>query len=469
MLAAQTAGLCATAFLVWSRTIVPRLPYQTIAGMTAQALIGAFAACALSAVLTVAIWFFLSRSLRGSAAQALRTARTAVWFAPAAILLASLSPAAIGVALILVVSVTRLLYSEWRDLAAAAPPPVTDHASPGTMLLPRTSLADVAPALLAAAGLEGSAVAFLGRYPLAAAASIALGVAMLTLALLITGIAESRREESLPRSVFGLLLTVILAATLTVGGLAGRGSGRDAGGAGSDADQGFLDAVRGVLHERRTPLARTAAPRPVVTRLYPHGPVMPGIILQVDTPPQTTRLPAPRRLVIAPLRIVASPQPTAIPFSGLYSIFRASYDEPPEGSPVERGTPLKQGFETTDFTPMRMEAYQNLTHPIDLSCCGAIDMMLSNADRFEGGLEIEPILRDTEHNPPPLSLGRRGLTLAHRPWGDLQPVSQTLRFPVPAGGPLRQFNQIAVLFHLAAYRADHSARISIDRFVLVPP
>ncbi len=200
-----------------------------------------------------------------------------------------------------------------------------------------------------------------------------------------------------------------------------------------------------------------------------HGPVMPGIILQVDSPSQTPFIVPRRRMTIAPLRIVEAPRPTAIPFSGLYSIFRASYEQPPEGSPVARGTPLKQGFETTDFTPMRMEAYQNLAHAIDLSCCGAVDLAVSDADRFEGGLEIELILRDTAHNPPPLSLGRRGLASAHRSSGDLQPVPQTLRFPVPAGGPLRQFDQIAVLFHLAPYRADHSARISIDRFVLVPP
>ncbi len=253
MLAAQTVGLCATAFLVWSRSIVPSLPYQTPGGMALQALAGALAACALSAFLSVVIWFLLFRSLRGSAAQALRTGRTAVWFGPAAILLASLSPAAIGVALVLVVSVTRLLYSEWRELAVAAPPLSPVPAVPGAMLLPGPRLADLAPALLAAAGLEASVVAFLGRYPVAAATSIALGVAMLTLALLMAGIAEPRREESLPRSAFGLLLTVILAATLTVGGLAGRGYGRGARGSGSDADPGFLEAMRRVMHERKAP------------------------------------------------------------------------------------------------------------------------------------------------------------------------------------------------------------------------
>ena len=58
-----------------------------------------------------------------------RTAGVAVWFAPACILLSQLSPATLLAALVLVITATRLLYSEWSrrtppaPRAAPVPPP----------------------------------------------------------------------------------------------------------------------------------------------------------------------------------------------------------------------------------------------------------------------------------------------------------------------------------------------------------
>ena len=43
-----------------------------------------------------------------------------------------------------------------------------------------------------------------------------------------------------------------------------------------------------------------------------------------------------------------------------------------------------------------------------------------------------------------------------------------LRFPVPAGSAIRQFNELEVVFHRDRVRIDRSARIAIERFVLVP-
>jgi len=52
--------------------------------------------------------------------------------------------------------------------------------------------------------------------------------------------------------------------------------------------------------------------------------------------------------------------------------------------------------------------------------------------------------------------------------GGFQPVPETLNFAVPAHSSLREFNEISVSFHFNAIRNDRSARISIERFVLVP-
>jgi hypothetical protein len=58
--------------------------------------------------------------------------------------------------------------------------------------------------------------------PLLAAVLFSLTTAMLTFASLSSGAYEPQTNRSLPRSILGLVLTVILAAGLTVGGLAGH-------------------------------------------------------------------------------------------------------------------------------------------------------------------------------------------------------------------------------------------------------
>jgi hypothetical protein len=43
-----------------------------------------------------------------------------------------------------------------------------------------------------------------------------------------------------------------------------------------------------------------------------------------------------------------------------------------------------------------------------------------------------------------------------------------LRFSIPAGSAIRQFNELEVVFHRDRVRMDRSARIAIERFVLAP-
>lgn len=115
MLIAQVAGLCATGWIVWSVAVLPRLTRQPLADIVRSALLQTLFACGSGAAITLVLYLAIARSIRRDAALlALRTSATAVWFAPAAILLTALSPAAIGAALVLVVSATRLLYDQWR-------------------------------------------------------------------------------------------------------------------------------------------------------------------------------------------------------------------------------------------------------------------------------------------------------------------------------------------------------------------
>jgi hypothetical protein len=47
-------------------------------------------------------------------------------------------------------------------------------------------------------------------------------------------------------------------------------------------------------------------------------------------------------------------------------------------------------------------------------------------------------------------------------------AAELLRFPIPREQALRQFDELVVRFERPAVRAQQSANIAIERFVLVP-
>ena len=120
-----------------------------------------------------------------------------------------------------------------------------------------------------------------------------------------------------------------------------------------------------------------------------------------------------------------------------------------------------------------MKALQKLDHPVDLACCSAIQVAISNADRYPGTIALELLLVDTQASGPLFqSLGQRDvLSRPNVKRSELAviPVTEVLEFSVPRGTRIRQFDGIQVLFHRAFFRADRSARISIEHFILVPP
>src|SRR5262249_25212111 len=151
------------------------------------------------------------------------TSAAGAWFAPAIILLSEFSPMSLGAALVLVVVTTRLLYSEWRRLHPPEPPlpvwipqdPMFGEADPPPVPL----LKALTPTIAVAIAMQFSVAAFAARANLLAGALVAMTTAMLTMCAISRGLGESRQPQSLPRSILGLLLTILLAAGLTVGGL----------------------------------------------------------------------------------------------------------------------------------------------------------------------------------------------------------------------------------------------------------
>jgi hypothetical protein len=216
-----------------------------------------------------------------------------------------------------------------------------------------------------------------------------------------------------------------------------------------------------------------------VSRVYaePTGTVdiaddgFPGVILWPEVKRET--------VIVAPLpswlKTSVSPvprQPFSILFSGQYWMFRPPNVRPPQKSYFQRKTPVAMSFVTTDHIPLFMEAHQRLEHSIDLACCSAIRMAISNADRYAGTIHLELILLEvTANRQRSQSLGKAETLSRPLPsfWGGNVPVaSEMLNYPIPAGGALRAFNQITVVFHRDPVRIERSARIAIERFVLVP-
>ena len=479
MLMAQVAGLTATAWTVWTFSVLPRLDREPLAGIAVQALKYTSLACGAGAVISLGLYLAISRSPRLEALRlAIRTSATAVWFAPATILLSALSPLAVGAAIVLVVSATRLLYTEWRQLH---PDDSSARVLPLQRLLfdfspPALRFRDVAPGMTASVALQGGVVLLTLGDPLLAAALFCLSLSMVTLSLIIAGSHTLQSQKSLPKSIFGLFLTIILATGMTVGGVAGY-SDRDGGGWRFNARHrpGFIASARTVARKLFYGAPQEVAPRDLATKIYMpiSGGVeitdksFPGVVLLTDAQPQAVLVaPSPSRLSELP---AAPAKPSEIPFSGQYWMYRPPYARPPTSSHFEHGNPLSLSFRTTDGAPMSMEAHQKLPHAIDLSCCRAIQVAISNADRYIGSVDMELILIDTSGSS--LSLGK--VHVESRPqggrWAPFVAGSEILEFPVPRHSTLRQFDALKVIFHRARLRAERSAKISIDRFILLGP
>ena len=147
-------------------------------------------------------------------------------------------------------------------------------------------------------------------------------------------------------------------------------------------------------------------------------------------------------------------------------MFRWPFFRPPPNSYFRRGTPSALSFSTPDHFPMQMEARQKLEQAISSRCCSRMQLSILNADPSPQTIWLELILIDGNRpNSARESLGKAPVTSVPQ---RKSTVSEILDFPFPPAPRLDQFDEIKVIFHRATGRMDRSARVSIERFVLVP-
>jgi len=158
-------------------------------------------------------------------------------------------------------------------------------------------------------------------------------------------------------------------------------------------------------------------------------------------------------------------EPLAIPFFGVYWLYKFPERRPLPGAFETRGRPDRLKFRSTDWRPLVLEARQNLGRTFELLCCSRIEVEIANADPIPNSVMIDLALLDsTRPHLPPVALGRarvRSYARAGEP-----PASETLAFSLPAS-PAR-FDEFQVRFHLAGHRANLSPLIAIERFRLIP-
>jgi hypothetical protein len=351
ILLAQLASLAATGWIVWSVASFSRPHPQSLFGIITQAAAYVVLAFVCSGIFMTGFQLASARSLGFDALRiSLRTARTAVWLAPTAILLSRSSPVAVGAALTLVIGTTQMLYSQWAELEGAAGP------------LPARAFA-----YAVALGGQTAVVAVWMGAPLLAAALLCLSAAGLTLMCLVADAYRAREPATSPDSLLRIALTLIFAAGLTVGGVfhSGGESGDAAGPAG-----------------RITKLYQPLGSAEISDKNYQ------GVILWPEVK-ATQKLVAPTRAqLLSPLPAVVARTPLEIPFSGQYWMFKPPQTAPPRDSYFRRSDPVTLSFLTTDRKPMSMKALQKLDHAIDLGCCRAIQITISNADRYAGTIAL---------------------------------------------------------------------------------
>jgi hypothetical protein len=464
----QLAGLAAAGlliaqtspFLQWSRVPLQRLVLQSTA-LTALAWMA-------GAVVTFGLYVFcdslLSQDWEAAERRraAMRTAATAVWFVPAIVLASAFHPGALGAALILIHNVTRLLYWQWSVTAHSQDQPAAevDAMFRASYVRGPLRLRELAPRLVVSTCLQASIVALMMHQYALARGLFYASTALIT--MLVMSVRDDRPQTSgsIWRSTAGLVLSLLLAGGLTVGSLAPRARG----GASS------ANAGNGGAYPAEASKQPPGIPRPVENATGETFPAdsVPGVILWPEIQPVPTLIaPVPAGHGAAPR--TGPLRPMSIPFSGEYWLYRWPYARPPHNSYLKRGSPAALSFRTTDHRPLQMEAHHKLDQAIDLRCCSQIQVAIRNTDHQRGAVSLELVLMNTELRPArKQSLGAAAVAPIEGEAKSALGVLETLQFAVPAGGLLDEFNEFEVIFLRDRERMDTSAKIAIERFVLVP-
>lgn len=163
--------------------------------------------------------------------------------------------------------------------------------------------------------------------------------------------------------------------------------------------------------------------------------------------------------------------PLHIPFDGSY--WFALNDQTGIGNDVRvvHGDPASAHIHSTDWTPLKMEAHQELGARLDAGCCTSLDVTLQNADYRPGLIQVELLLRDVQGKEDrEVSLGSQPIrsSIPKAIPTDRAPVVETLHFKMNARASHFEFSEIDLRFKLAQGRNLAGAQVKVLGFTLQP-
>ena len=470
-------GLIAAAMLAWGAHYAFFVPTRLL-----PAAVRNFAA--FYVLLTLGAGWGVTRgvlTLMGEESSArelpLRVGLTSTWVAPTLLLLFDHSEWA-------VLAVSALTASAFRLAAyvlsiGREPLPDADIAlpePPGLFTSARLSQAgpDFFGAICAALLVQGTAAAIAAAKLLLAAGLALLAVYVLFRCMQPTLVTGPAGEPPRPLSQRRISTRLSLAALLTLMALLphmvlpGRFSGQNIGG-GSYSLISALKALFGLWGTGSgSPLGSVPAVeasggnRAIIRR---PGTPYPAVVIWSDEPHNVMPLVAPPPLTMEDEFGTHRDNPLTIRFDGQYLVLRSADQKPGPDSLVQYGSPAKQRFVSNDYTPLWMEARQNLGSHLDRRCCRAIRLTITDADPGSRMVDLEVVLTDTQMKQH----GSQTLGVQHVTNDDntQRPVDRTIMFDIPAEG-LQRFDQVTVRYWLNRWHRYQSAKVAIKEFVWVP-
>jgi hypothetical protein len=242
----------------------------------------------------------------------------------------------------------------------------------------------------------------------------------------------------MPPSVLSVALTILLAMAFSTASLKFKEFA---------SRSGPSDTASG------PPVNTTELPDPASPGLGYGG--FPGVILRPARKPHSTTLVVPRLNLSTQNEKVT--RPLIIPFTGEYWMYQPPYIQPPRTSVIREGTPLELSFHTSNGTMLSMEARQELGTPVELSCCGRLDIDIAQRGQI-AELLLKVTLTDT--------MTKRSLELGVEPVG--LNASETLHYPIPSDSAIQKFDEIRIVYRRKGMGYSRSISVAVERFQLVP-
>lgn len=386
---------------------------------------------------------------------------TCLWLPPLLLLATDKSSLALIVWILIAAELCRWIASR---------PETEDRIVPQGMfaLLRRDFIPVLGGVIVGSLSLEAAAIASLGPHSVLAVFFFVAGTVLVVLrAVRMLRESPPSHPTRTPRQILSVLAISIL---LTAFAWLPHTTGQSGGGFSGDSVASLEDFLRSFL-ARHAGGGGTVAARKHNTANASESvladEVFPGIILYPETD-SPKKLVAPKLTAVLGKSGTGTSDPLVIPFYGVYWFWRPPAVRPPSTSVLRRGSPAAHTFRSNDGSPLWMEARQNLAVAIDLSHCGAIEVVIENADSIPRSVAMELQVRDTAvPGQPSESLGMQEVAITAGEKHS-KPLAQTLRFRVPSQTAIARFDELTVRFRLQWWRGSRSANIAINRFRLVP-